>query len=121
MFGLFRKKHARLIRESDCVYASRELADQVLVESAAQLSAQGTPVIVASFFRGSLARIQAALERSGLRPRWVEPRSDWSMRQVERCALTTSAWQRLTTTSASCFVAGRRQSFKTPLPVSIPT
>ena len=73
MFGLFRKKQARLLRESDCVYASRERADHALVEAALELCAQSTPVIVASFFRGSLARIQAALAREALEPRWVEP------------------------------------------------
>ncbi len=74
MFGLFRKK-ARLVREPDRVFVSRHTADDALLGDAVGLCDQGAPVIVASFFGGSLGRIGAALERAGRKARSVEARA----------------------------------------------
>ncbi len=74
MFGLFRKK-PRLLRESDRVFVSRQLADEALLRDVIELCDQGAPPIVASFFRGSLERMNAALQRAGRKARVIDARS----------------------------------------------
>src|ERR1043165_6373625 len=59
VFGLWGKKKAsKLVDELDEVYMKRALADAALVRAAAEAE---LPVIVASFFAKSLARIEPLL------------------------------------------------------------
>jgi hypothetical protein len=74
MFGWFRKE-PRLVRENDQICWSRAVADQELVSSAVGYLDLGAPLIVASFFRGSLLRMEGALQQAACTPRWLEPRS----------------------------------------------
>ena len=61
MFGLFKRKKVRTVTAPNSVYMSREIADEALIATAA---ASEYPVIVASFFKDSLDRLEVKLREA---------------------------------------------------------